>query len=598
MATAQEIIAKLLTAKQCEPFIRHIRFPVYKNLAPNTRIDFLHPITVLVGTNGTNKSSVMRALYGTPGYVNLGNLWFSSKIDPIEEGEGAPNCFIYAYENPEAQKVVEILKTRVKREDDPDNWEPSRPLTSYGMEAPVLIDDQPPPGASKTRWIPMKKEVVYLDFRAALSAYDKFFYHGEIRQKAATFKNKKDFIRQRSPYLKKAVDLGLPSLNWHGERVIGGENRQLRADEVKAISQILGREYSEIRLIRHRFYNSDGYTAQMKSKALRYTEAFAGSGEFSVVRLVTSVMNTPEKSLILLDEPEVSLHPGAQERLMDFLADQVKQHKHQVVISTHSPALVRNLPPNAIKVMVMDPHTGKITIPRQESLPDEAFFHIGEPVRGRKTVIVEDKLGKEIVHKALRTAGEAIFKLFDVLYFPGGAETIWGHYMPAFSAEKRDDVIVLFDGDNKPKQDIPDPDTIPPAHENDIAEIIKAFTGVDIEFPVDGNKDKGGDVDQRQTLRRQYIEWTRAYVDFLPYDTPEEYIWMRCPETKDTPLKEGETYKTKIRDLAKTELGRAEFEDVKAEDIFQTQKRLLAKVPDDDDDIVNLREALIAFQQK
>ena len=35
------------------------------------------------------------------------------------------------------------------------------------------------------------------------------------------------------------------------------------------------------------------------------------------------------------DEPEVSLHPGAQEKLMDFLFDQVKAKKHQVVMTPH-----------------------------------------------------------------------------------------------------------------------------------------------------------------------------------------------------------------------------------------------------------------------
>ena len=62
---------------------------------------------------------------------------------------------------------------------------------------------------------------------------------------------------------------------------------------------------------------------------------------------------------ILLDEPEVSLHPGAQERLVEFLFEQIKKHKHQVVVSTHSPSIIRHLPPEAIKVMMVDNKTGK-----------------------------------------------------------------------------------------------------------------------------------------------------------------------------------------------------------------------------------------------
>ena len=55
-----------------EPFIRHIRFPKYKNFVSGTKIDFTFPITVLVGENGCNKSSVIRALYGAPTNKSLG----------------------------------------------------------------------------------------------------------------------------------------------------------------------------------------------------------------------------------------------------------------------------------------------------------------------------------------------------------------------------------------------------------------------------------------------------------------------------------------------------------------------------------------------
>jgi predicted ATPase len=92
---------------------------------------------------------------------------------------------------------------------------------------------------------------------------------------------------------------------------------------------------------------------------MSYTEAFAGSGEFAVVRLVVALAGAQPGSLILLDEPEVSLHPGAQERLMSFLYVRVKKLKHQAVLATHSPGIIRWLPPEAIKVLVVDGTGGK-----------------------------------------------------------------------------------------------------------------------------------------------------------------------------------------------------------------------------------------------
>lgn len=144
-----------------EPFIRHIRFPYYKNLSPNTRIDFTYPITALVGANGTNKSSVLRALFGAPGHNNLGVYWFSTSIDPIQETGDERNCFIYGYWNEYETKTVEVLKTRIHKESDPDYWEPSRPVLKYGMEEmPPPPDDSPLQGRSKTRWNTIEKNVV------------------------------------------------------------------------------------------------------------------------------------------------------------------------------------------------------------------------------------------------------------------------------------------------------------------------------------------------------------------------------------------------------------------------------------------------------
>lgn len=594
----QDKLQGLLKAGKLEPFISHIRFPNFKNLAQNTKIEFSHPVSALVGANGTNKSSVLRALYGAPGYNNLGNLWFSTSIDPIEESPEGPSCFIYGYKNPEAGKIVEVIKTRIRKEDDPDYWEPSRPILSYGMERPPKIPEgEPTPkGRSKTRWNTIEKNVVYLDFRAALSAYDKFFYHGELRGKPNTEKNRKDFVRTRSPHLKKALEEKRSSYFYRKkERISAGENRQLNTDETEAISTILGKEYTAIQIVRHSFFNCDAYTCLMQTAGLRYTEAFAGSGEFAIARTVIGVMNAPERSLILLDEPEVSLHPGAQDRLMTFLCEQVKAHKHQIVISTHSPVIVRRLPPRAIKVFVMDSSSGRVVLPRQDSLPEEAFFHLGDPAIGKIIVIVEDALAVAIVKRALCLAGEAAVSLFDVRCFPGGSQTLWGHYLPIFAAEERSDVLVLFDADRRPATALLDPTNIPEAEEAKVRAEILRVAGVDIAFHVDGGT-KGKNVQQEDEMRRGFLAWARKYVDYLPgKGIPETFVWQRMASDDMSMKIKGKDTKAKFEQLARAELGLASFEPISSSDILQTQRRRLASIPDADPDLVGLRCKLLDF---
>jgi predicted ATPase len=583
----RKALAAMLAAKKFDPYISHIRFPHYKNLAPDLKIDFDFPITALVGPNGTNKSSILRAIQGSPGNENLGVYWFSTSTDPIDE-TGARNAFIYGYHHVGAGKVVEVLKLRIKKDEDSDYWEPSRALTSYGMakfEGPVAEN------RNKTRWDTIVKPVVYVDFRQTMSAFDRAFYYG-TKQQGETFRERKDFLRKRSPRLADAIRSGATSYSYRVERIIDEENRLLNAEELKTACTILGREYAEIRWIRHKFFNVNGATCVLKTSDMSYTEAFAGSGEFAVVRLVVALAGAEPGSLILLDEPEVSLHPGAQERLMSFLFARVKKLKHQVVLATHSPGIIRWLPPEAIKVLVVDPTTGKVVLPSQATPADEAFFYIGEPIAGKTTVIVEDDLAKHVVMKALRRGGEAFASRFDVKHYPGGAQTLWSGYLPVFSAEGRSDILVLLDGDKEPPAALPDPDHVPAAGSEQLREALNEYADVKIKFGVDGGAEGSNKV-QIDAAVRGLVKWARTHLDYLPGPIPEAFVWDNMAKTAETAEFDAlADPKKRFDDLARKELGRESFEGLSSADILATQLRKLATVSADHPDLVRLHDRL------
>lgn len=578
-----EALSKMVKAKKFEPYITHIRFPKYKNLKQDTQIDFSFPVTVIVGPNGTNKSSIIRALYGCPGSNNVGNFWFSSHIDPINESnsDGGRNSFIYGFHNRYFNKNIEVIKTRIKRDDDPDYWEPSRPLTTLGMESmPDIIDgdDLDEQGRSQTRWKAIDKNVVYLDFRSILSAYDKYFYHGDIKRKETSYKQKKKFIRNRSLHLKRAIDEKSESFIYFIERVINKENLSLSKKDCEDISEILQRDYTSIKLIRHNLYRSDGYTCLMTSKNKVYSEAFAGSGEFSVVRLVYEFNRAPEASLVLLDEPEVSLHPGAQKRLIRFILDNVKHKKHQVVISSHSPAIVRELPPAAIKVLTVNNLSGEIELIKQESLPEEAFFSLGEPTHGKKTIIVEDMLAQAIMKKVIRSLGEALAKTVEVKYYPGGSDVMWSHYSVAFSAENRNDILIVFDGDvkNDAWNDV-DISILPALKKEKLDALAKSLTGTAIKVYCDGGA-TGANIEQMENQLRSFIRWITKNVAFLPGDgTPEELIWTHMEKEGLNDIQDA-CFKQRFKLLAKHEHGLDEYEDPSSSDILSIQRQKLAKL--------------------
>ena len=98
--------------KLFEPFIRYMRFPLYKHLKKNSHIEFGFPITALVGPNGCNKSSILQALFGAPVNKSVGNYWFSTDVDHI--AKDSRHCFIYGYKSEYHNCIVEVLKTGIQ----------------------------------------------------------------------------------------------------------------------------------------------------------------------------------------------------------------------------------------------------------------------------------------------------------------------------------------------------------------------------------------------------------------------------------------------------------------------------------------------------
>ncbi|EAN8499802.1 ATP-binding protein [Escherichia coli] len=575
-----------MASSKIEPFIRHIRFPFFKNLAEGSKIDFEYPITALVGQNGTNKSSVLRALFGSPNNYSLGSLWFSTDVDEIKDG--GRSRFIYGYYDKATDSIVEVIKTRISKENDPDYWEPSRPLKSDNM-AP-MPSTKISTNQLRTRWKAIDKNVIYLDFRATISAFDKFFYHSDFH----TYP-KKDYLRKRSQMLKDIIDNDLKKYQPHkGKKDKLFVNTLLEKSKVEAISKILGRKYTSIRLIEHSLFTNDkAPTIILQSENLKYSEAFAGSGEFAVSILVHKLMDSPDASLILLDEPEVSLHPSAQCQLMEFLSEQALKKKHQIVISTHSSTIVKDLPKNAIKLFCLNDKIGKVDVLQNVS-PEESFFILGERI-DKRTVIVEDRLAKRFVEKALKAGGEALLNSFEVKHVPGGAGSILQTLAVPLCVANVKNVIFLLDGDQSRTDDYPTSDSIPENQNTNLQNIIKEITNQDIKFSCDGSNGSSNN-NQKYKMQRNFIDFIHDKIAFLPVYTPEAFLIENVhgdyKEYKDQIPKNIQDAKEITKELCKLDTG---LENVTSDDIFETQIRILNKIPNNHEVLTKTRELLQIF---
>lgn len=554
-------------------YITHIRFPRYKNMAVGACVKFDFPLTALVGSNGSGKTSVLNALYGAPNRRSTGDYWFSTEVDPIVEGEGSPNRFIYGHYNKSVKGIVETRKARVKKtrngRENPNYWEPTKEAPGDDMVVPVLPTGKACDGRSLDRWNPVKRKVLYINFRKELSAFDKYFYFGkhpvETAPKAGTAKRgaktkvnarriqtKMDQVRYDSTLLSRVIAAGNTS-ELYRKRKIATENRLLTKEELGIVSYVLGREYVEARWIKHRLFKGDGgLSILFKTKHARYSEAFAGSGEVAVASCVVQVLGASKGTLLLLDEPEVSLHPGAQERLLAFLARMARTKQMQVVFSTHSPHLISALPDHAIKVFHQLTDGGFSVI--SASHPYAAFRRLGATHGSQVLVIVEDRLAQAVVRQALSTIDdEATRQVFRVEYHPGGASSILASRIPVLM-DSVEHVLILLDGDQKKVAEITDPDLIPIAENETLEDLILAQVGVRPEFAIDGGA-KGGDAAQRIAAQRKYLAWVRKNVAYIPTSSPEELVLKASGDLAEGDAGNTQACKAQLRRLASVNLG-------------------------------------------
>lgn len=554
-------------------YITHIRFPRYKNIAPNVRIDFSFPVTALVGINGSGKTSVLNALYGAPMKQSTGNYWFSTEVDPIEEGEGSPNRFIYGHYNSGFKQIVETRKARVRKfrngKMDPNYWEPTKESPGDGMVIPTIPPNKKIDGRSQDRWNPVTRKVLYINFRKELSAFDKYFYFGKDPANAVTrvapatkttgktvlsrrIMNKMDQVRRDAGLLARVIISG-DTAEMSRNRKIATENRLLTTDELKMVSFVLGRDYVEARWIRHRLFKGEGgLSIIFKTKFGRYSEAFAGSGEVAVSSCVVQAMAAAKGTLLLLDEPEVSLHPGAQERLLAFLAQMARKNQLQIVFSTHSPHLIGELPDDAIKTFYQLPDGTFGVIPATH--PYAAFRRLGLALGTEVLVLVEDRLARGVVRQAISLIeDEAAREIFKVEYVQGGASSILNSRIPVLM-ERTGNVLVLLDGDQRRVTDIQDPDTIPEAQNNALETFISDQVGAKPTLLIDGGAGGGNDA-QKVTFRRNYLRWVRRNLKYIPTTCPEELVLRAAGLVQMESANDSQVFKNQLKTLVSQRQG-------------------------------------------
>lgn len=166
-----------------------------------------------------------------------------------------------------------------------------------------------------------------------------------------------------------------------------------------------------------------------------------GAGELTVAELLQ--VEPKKNSLLLIDEIETSLHPRAQRRLIRDLADLCREYELQIILTTHSPYILEELPPEARCYILTT--GGKKEIISGVS-PEFAMTKMDDESYPECDLYVEDEAAKVLIREILMAHSPDISNRVQIIAF--GAANV-GQSLGQMVKQKRfvRPTLVFLDGD-------------------------------------------------------------------------------------------------------------------------------------------------------
>lgn len=250
----------------------------------------------------------------------------------------------------------------------------------------------------------------------------------------------------------------------------------------KFVTRILGSNYDDIYFQGVSAKNKFSELGIAQRLGATYSENNMGFGEGRVVYIVRLLEKCPEQSLIVLEEPETSLHENAQYEFVKYLIDVVHRRHHQIIFSTHSSVMMDALPPEGRKLLMRD-HDGVKVFDRVSSSRIKTALSAGET--GHCVVCVEDAFAQSLLREILRRFNPQLLESVAVLPFGDNQAVVSAKRAIANANQK---VIAVLDGDQKPMEaDLVFclPGTLPPEKEVFHSKAAKSalVTNYGFDFP-------------------------------------------------------------------------------------------------------------------
>lgn len=236
--------------------------------------------------------------------------------------------------------------------------------------------------------------------------------------------------------------------------------------------RILGHTYDSISTNTVTCSGREGNVVSVQRSGTTYSEAHMGYGEGRTQYLINTLELLPEKSLVLIEEPETSLHPSAQHELGKYLVDVACEKKHQIMITTHSEFILEALPSQS-RVYLKKADGGICPIVGLTALQAKSLMTEGH--QKALYILVEDNCAKAVLSEIIRRNDPDFLRSVGI--YPAGDANIIARTVQTLKLTGLP-VAAVRDGDmgDQPRENIFKlPSTLPPEKELFSNESVKNY---------------------------------------------------------------------------------------------------------------------------
>lgn len=223
---------------------------------------------------------------------------------------------------------------------------------------------------------------------------------------------------------------------------ITAKSRSFDQNRLDRLSYILNHKYSAARMALTDV-DTERRVPVLQQKLAGYSGYHQGQGETTITELIQT--DYPKGGLILIDEIESSLHPRAQRRLIRDLANVAREREVQIILTTHSPYILEELPERARMQIFWDGEDRKVMTGISAQF---AMSKMDDAPHPDCEVYVEDEAAKTMLSEILSCHSRDLMARVQITTF--GAASV-GYQLGQMVSGKRFPraTAVFLDGDCK-----------------------------------------------------------------------------------------------------------------------------------------------------